>query len=160
MRFLAPSPLQNSSTRKIALLAGFSITSPRLPYWAGPRRRDRMGISYPSKNRPKSSIFRCRGVLQWALLFLAFSLFADTSLIEDIRPTIVVDAGHGGTDQGAKAKFPYCEEKRIALQTARLVKKYLDQLGYHVIMTRTTDTFIPLWRRVEIAKQSDAEIFV
>jgi N-acetylmuramoyl-L-alanine amidase len=46
------------------------------------------------------------------------------------------------------------------LQTARLVKKYLDQLGYHVIMTRSNDAFVPLSRRVEIAKQSDAEIFV
>jgi N-acetylmuramoyl-L-alanine amidase len=75
-------------------------------------------------------------------------------------PTVVIDPGHGGNDQGTKANNPYCEEKRICLQTARLVKKYLDQLGYHVIMTRNTDSFIPLSRRVEIAKQSDAEIFV
>jgi len=75
-------------------------------------------------------------------------------------PTVVIDAGHGGNDQGAKAKNPFCEEKRICLQTARLVKKYLDQLGFHVIMTRDTDAFIPLFRRIEIAKQSDAAIFV
>jgi N-acetylmuramoyl-L-alanine amidase len=74
--------------------------------------------------------------------------------------TVVIDAGHGGNDQGAKVKQPFCEEKRVCLQTARLVKKYLDQLGYHVIMTRTSDAFVSLPRRVEIAKQSDADIFV
>ncbi|MES2273468.1 MAG: N-acetylmuramoyl-L-alanine amidase [Chlamydiota bacterium] len=75
-------------------------------------------------------------------------------------PTIVIDAGHGGTDRGAKGRLPYCEEKKICLLTARLVKKYLDQLGYHVVMTRNTDSFIPLPRRVEIASQASGAIFV
>lgn len=77
-----------------------------------------------------------------------------------LRPTVVIDAGHGGVDQGAKAKSPFCEEKRVCLQTARLMKKYLDQLGYHVVMTRETDAFVPLPRRVEIAQASGATIFV
>ena len=75
-------------------------------------------------------------------------------------PTIVLDAGHGGTDLGARARHPYCEEKRICLQTARLVKKYLTQLGYNVIMTRDTDVFLALPKRVEIASQKRADLFV
>ena len=75
-------------------------------------------------------------------------------------PTIVLDPGHGGTDRGARSKAPFCEEKRICLQTARLVKKYLDQLGYHVVMTRNTDAFVPLARRVEIASQAGSAAFV
>lgn len=75
-------------------------------------------------------------------------------------PTIVIDAGHGGTDLGARGRMPYCEEKKICLQTARLVRKYLDQLGYHVVMTRTTDAFIPLPKRVEIAQQASCAAFV
>jgi N-acetylmuramoyl-L-alanine amidase len=101
------------------------------------------------------------------LYFLCLTSFAipdsgpiASALNSGTGPTVVIDAGHGGNDQGAKAKNPYCEEKRLSLSTARLVKKYLDQLGYHVIMTRNTDAFVPLSRRVEIAKQSDAEIFV
>lgn len=74
--------------------------------------------------------------------------------------TIIIDPGHGGTDRGARAKTPFCEEKRVCLQTSRLVKKYLDQLGYHVVMTRTTDVYIPLPRRVEIANQARASLFV
>lgn len=75
-------------------------------------------------------------------------------------PTVVVDVGHGGTDRGARGHMPYCEEKKLCLLTARLVKKYLEQLGYHVVMTRNTDDFIPLPKRVEIASQAQANIFV
>lgn len=75
-------------------------------------------------------------------------------------PTIVIDAGHGGTDRGTRSKVPFCEEKRLCLQTARLVRKYLEQLGYRVIMTRTTDAFVPLPRRVEIAAQGTSSVFV
>lgn len=81
-------------------------------------------------------------------------------LSNSVIPTIVVDAGHGGTDRGTRSKSPFCEEKRLCLQTAKLVKKYLDQLGYHVVMTRNTDAFIPLSRRVEIASQARSSVFV
>lgn len=74
--------------------------------------------------------------------------------------TIVIDAGHGGEDRGARAKPPYCEEKRLCLETARLVKKYLGQLGYHVVMTRNTDAFVSLPQRVEIANQALGDLFV
>jgi len=74
--------------------------------------------------------------------------------------TVIIDAGHGGTDLGARGRTPYCEEKRVCLQTARLVKKYLNQLGYHVVMTRNSDAFISLSRRVEIADQASGALFV
>jgi len=73
---------------------------------------------------------------------------------------IVIDAGHGGPDRGARANDPYCEEKKITLSTAKLVKKYLVQLGYRVAMTRESDANISLARRVEIASQADADLFV
>lgn len=74
--------------------------------------------------------------------------------------TIVIDGGHGGNDLGARGHQPYCEEKKICLQTARLVKKHLNQLGYHVVMTRETDAFVSLHRRVEIATQAGGDLFV
>ncbi len=73
---------------------------------------------------------------------------------------IILDAGHGGLDLGAKAKPPYLEEKRVALTTALLVRKYLDHLGYKVILTRDTDVFVPLSRRAQIANHSRATLFV
>jgi N-acetylmuramoyl-L-alanine amidase len=77
-----------------------------------------------------------------------------------IAPTIVIDPGHGGLNLGAHMSNPFCEEKRLTLLTARLVGKYLSQLGYHVVMTRSTDTFIPLSHRVEIANHSHSDLFV
>lgn len=98
------------------------------------------------------------------LFFLSFILMSGTPTGTLINPpdapTVVIDVGHGGTDRGARAHVPYCEEKKICLLTARLVRQYLDQLGYHVVMTRNTDNFIPLPKRVEIASQADANIFV
>ncbi len=97
----------------------------------------------------------------FCLTFLFLSAVPAGSLINSpSAPTVVIDVGHGGPDRGAKAGQPYCEEKRIALLTARLAKQYLEQLGYHVVMTRSTDNFISLPRRVEIAKQANANIFV
>ena len=85
------------------------------------------------------------------LFFAVFTLSAQT---------VVIDAGHGGNDRGTRSKMPFCEEKRLCLYTSRLVRQYLDQLGYHVIMTRDNDTFVPLPRRVEIAQQASSSIFV
>ena len=82
------------------------------------------------------------------------------SALSSTGPTIVIDAGHGGLDLGARGQKPYCEEKRISLQTARLVKQYLSQLGYHVIMTRVSDSFVSLNKRTETANKAGSELFV
>jgi N-acetylmuramoyl-L-alanine amidase len=76
------------------------------------------------------------------------------------KPTIVLDAGHGGIDKGAKIKYPYVEEKRLTLSTVLTAKKYLEQLGYRVILTRSKDLFVPLKRRVDFANNAKAELFV
>jgi N-acetylmuramoyl-L-alanine amidase len=94
---------------------------------------------------------------------MAFLSLEGTSLAS-ISPgngaMIVLDPGHGGRDRGTKAQNPYCEEKKITLTTARLVKKYLIQLGYRVVMTRDSDADLTLAQRVEIATQADADLFV
>lgn len=76
------------------------------------------------------------------------------------KPLIVLDAGHGGLDRGAKIKNPYLEEKRLTLSTIKATKKYLEQLGYKVMMTRSKDYFVPLAKRADIANNSNGEIFV
>ncbi len=79
---------------------------------------------------------------------------------QDSVPLIVVDAGHGGKDQGAKSdKGVY--EKDINLTIARHVKTILvNRFKYRVVMTRKDDTFIPLKERSEIANNRNAELFV
>ena len=75
-------------------------------------------------------------------------------------PLIVVDAGHGGKDHGAKSARG-THEKNINLTIARHVKTILvNRFKYRVVMTRKDDTFIPLKARSEIANNRNAELFV
>lgn len=71
---------------------------------------------------------------------------------------IIIDAGHGGYDLGAK--IAACNEKSLALSTALLVKKHLSDMGYRVILTRSRDIFLPLQKRTEIANQTKGKLFV
>lgn len=80
------------------------------------------------------------------------------SVPQHAKPLIILDAGHGGTDEGAKIHF--FMEKRLTLMTTLLLRKYLTEMGYRVIMTRSKDVFIPLHRRVSIANKTRAVLFV
>jgi N-acetylmuramoyl-L-alanine amidase len=107
---------------------------------------------------------------RWFLVLLLLPIFCSaatkapyhpyTSSRKTIKPLIVVDAGHGGLDLGAKIRKPYTEEKRLTLASAILLKKHLNRLGYRVLMTRSSDIFIPLAKRASIANRSKSEIFV
>lgn len=74
------------------------------------------------------------------------------------KELIVLDPGHGGFDIGATVKS--IEEKTLSLKTATLVKQYLHQKGYRVILTRSRDVFISLDRRSTIANDTKSKLFV
>lgn len=80
--------------------------------------------------------------------------------ITDAEPfdTIVLDAGHGGHDSGARGVYGY--EKDFALKMAAAVKDALQKKGFKVILTRSTDTFITLSGRVAIANATPKSIFL
>jgi N-acetylmuramoyl-L-alanine amidase len=72
---------------------------------------------------------------------------------------IVIDAGHGGHDPGAKANG--LTESELTLDIAlRLQKLLLKQPGVDVVMTRATDVFIPLDERTKIANREQADLFL
>ena len=72
---------------------------------------------------------------------------------------IVIDAGHGGNDPGAKANG--VEEAELVLDIALRVEKLLKQQpGMEVILTRRTDVFIPLEERTAIANREGADLFL
>ncbi len=80
--------------------------------------------------------------------------------ISQARPVVVVDAGHGGVDDGAHGG-PGAVEKDIVLEFARNLAARLDKSGrYKTILTRSTDIFIPLNDRVKIAREAGASLFV
>jgi len=75
-----------------------------------------------------------------------------------VGKVIVVDAGHGGHDSGATAAS--VKEKDFNLILAHLLSERLTEQGATVIMTRTTDVFIPLTTRADIANNSHADFFI
>ena len=75
-------------------------------------------------------------------------------------PLIVVDAGHGGSDLGAKG-YRGIQEKNVNLAIALRLKDILtSRYKYRVILTRGDDTFIPLPGRGKIANDNNADVFV
>jgi N-acetylmuramoyl-L-alanine amidase len=72
--------------------------------------------------------------------------------------TVVLDAGHGGFDKGARSG--YGSEKEYALDLARQLRPLLQAKGFKVIMTRENDVFLPLELRAHIANQTRDSIFV
>ncbi len=71
---------------------------------------------------------------------------------------IVLDPGHGGSDPGAQALG--LVEKELNLDIALRTKNLLESAGFSVVMTRTTDVFVSLAGRAEIANSSNADIFI
>lgn len=75
---------------------------------------------------------------------------------------VVLDAGHGGTDAGARGASGMLNEKDIALAVTLKVGQYINDSLRTVkpVFTRTTDVFIPLADRHEIANQAAADLFL
>ena len=73
-------------------------------------------------------------------------------------PLVVLDAGHGGSDDGAKVR--HLQEKSITLLTALYAKKELEALGYRVLLTRSRDIYVSLPKRVNLANKTEGAIFV
>lgn len=79
------------------------------------------------------------------------------------RRVVVVDAGHGGPDNGMHGPIGgsfQIYEKDITLSVAKLVAAQLRDRGVDVVMTRTTDTLIALDDRGRIANQSRGDLFI
>ncbi|MDY6800961.1 MAG: N-acetylmuramoyl-L-alanine amidase [Bacteroidota bacterium] len=74
--------------------------------------------------------------------------------------TVVIDPGHGGKDSGALGKI--AKEKDIVLAIAQKLGTYIEENlpDVNVIYTRTTDVFVPLHERAEIANKNKADLFI
>jgi N-acetylmuramoyl-L-alanine amidase len=72
--------------------------------------------------------------------------------------TVVIDAGHGGKDPGAVANG--IREKDINLKVALLMANILKKQGLRVVLTRSTDVYLKLADRTNIAVRENADVFV
>ncbi len=73
-------------------------------------------------------------------------------------PTVYLDPGHGGEDEGCARDG--VREKDLNLAIALRVREQLKEQGYQVIMSRETDTYIAKEARVEEANRSGADIYI
>ena len=75
--------------------------------------------------------------------------------------TIMLDPGHGGTENGAigplGTSYP---EKTINLNTALKLRDELWSLGADVLMTRTTDVTVPLTDRLDASRRAKPDMFL
>ena len=75
------------------------------------------------------------------------------------RPLVFIDAGHGGRDPGARGASS--NESDLTLAAARALKQELERSGrYRVRLTRDSDVYVGLNRRVAIARQAGADLFI
>ncbi len=74
------------------------------------------------------------------------------------KHSIVIDAGHGGSDTGAIGGGVY--EKNITLDLAKRIEDILIKKGYDVKMTRVDDSYVSLQERVDISEEYNPDIFV
>jgi len=72
---------------------------------------------------------------------------------------VVLDPGHGGKDPGAISKRGL-KEKDVVLDICRRIKRILEKEGIKVTLTRTTDKFLTLKERTELANRAKADLFL
>ena len=100
-----------------------------------------VSLFYPDRERVKEKIERAR--TRW---------FIDT---------VVLDPGHGGKDPGTLRRRGRLNEKDIALDIALRLGRLLETKGkLRVVYTRKTDTFLPLWKRTQIANNANGKLFI
>jgi N-acetylmuramoyl-L-alanine amidase len=82
--------------------------------------------------------------------------------IKQLRDVVVaVDAGHGGDDVGALGRSRRTYEKDVVLQIAKRLADIINaEPGMRAVLTRSGDYFIPLRKRMEIAREQRADLFV
>lgn len=98
-----------------------------------------------------------------AMIFLASIHMSGQNGVSDLGlRTVVIDPGHGGKDPGALGKTRKTDEKHIVLSVS---KKLGDKIkaaypDVKVVYTRSTDVFVELKERANIAKRNKADLFI
>jgi N-acetylmuramoyl-L-alanine amidase len=115
-----------------------------------------------------------RHVLAWVGLIVLFRLFIlilqnsppvssespriEPRILSGIFDTVIVDPGHGGSDEGASGHN--LKEKIVTLELAHRLVSRLNAIGFTAILTREADEFVSLPQRVAIANAVPGAIFI
>ena len=91
-------------------------------------------------------------------IFLKENVQKQGTVIIKKGTTVVIDAGHGGSDYGAIRDN--VNEKDLTLELSQKLRDYLQKNGVKVIMTRDKDETLSLQRRSEISNEINPNAFV
>ena len=112
-----------------------------------------------TENRMKNSEFIDKDVQKLTSVLLPRTL-KPVFLPNNGMKTVIIDPGHGGADPGTIGRSGIYE-KHVTLAMARELAKQLKSTGsFNVVMTRNRDVFIPLRKRVKIARDAGASLFI
>lgn len=108
-----------------------------------------------------------RKIMVLPVCALVITLFAFTYQSKEVLPTllssekitVVIDAGHGGEDNGANTAATIFE-KDINLELAKTVAEMNQDPNIEIILTRESDEYIQLHGRTEIAAKRKADLFI
>ncbi len=97
-------------------------------------------------------------------IYLKATQTKDASPVQPALPVstrvIVIDPGHGGEDPGAVGRRG-TYEKDIVLSISRELKKQIDAMpGYRAVLTRDGDYYVSFNRRLQIAREANASLFI
>jgi len=103
------------------------------------------------------------GLIVILLCFTSFRLipsYHTTRVNQNTLRTIVIDAGHGGKDFGAKGAYSY--EKNVTLAVALKLQGTLQQAmpEVKIVMTRTTDIYDPVTVKAKKANDAQGDLFI
>ena len=92
--------------------------------------------------------------------YIVLALLMSLSVWADKSYTLVIDPGHGGKDAGAVGKTSQEKDLNLslALKVGELVQEQYPDVK--VVYTRSTDVFIPLQTRADIANKNNADLFI
>lgn len=103
------------------------------------------------------------------ILLISYILLAAVSMHSSAQTktelglkTVVIDPGHGGKDPGAPGKTSATSEKHIVLKISKLLGEKIKEAypDVKVVYTRSTDVFLELKERVNVAKRNNADLFI
>ncbi|MEO6787421.1 MAG: N-acetylmuramoyl-L-alanine amidase [Chthoniobacteraceae bacterium] len=104
----------------------------------------------------------CRAALLAAAIVSACFFSGCASGVKDTSRTftgVVLDAGHGGHDSGTTSRYAG-REKDATLDVIMRLRPKVQSAGFHTVLTRSDDTFIPLDTRAAISNRQNNVIFV
>ncbi|MBK1883957.1 N-acetylmuramoyl-L-alanine amidase [Luteolibacter pohnpeiensis] len=109
-------------------------------------------MTYAFADTSRFSFFRWVSLVCLIVVLLSGHAFANRF------STVVIDAGHGGSDKGSL--WGGVRESRLNLAVAKELQTLLKKRGIRTVMTRTSDTYISLPRRAQIGNAQRNAVFV